>query len=154
MINRMADLRAGLRRRVLLGAAMGGALAGCAAAPANPDVTYVAPDPGRAVIVGWGNSAGEQARAALTPGRGTRVSTLVVAKANSQKSGFGENITRLPPGEFDLTINCGIYVDARYFPHDTVVQATLLAGRVYRLRAAPEGRKCQPYLEDTTGKVE
>jgi hypothetical protein len=102
------------------------------------------------VVVGWGNSAGEQARAALTPSPGTRVSSLYVAKANEQKIGFGENIARLPAGEFDLTINCGLYVDFRYFPHDTVVHATLQAGRVYRLRAEPQGRRCEPYLEDAT----
>src|SRR5476649_1499401 len=80
------------------------ALAGCAAAPVNPDALFVAAEPGRAVVIGWGNAAGEKARAALTPGQGTRVSSLSVAKANEQKSGFGENITHLPPGEYELTI--------------------------------------------------
>jgi hypothetical protein len=125
-------------------------IAGCAAAPVNPEASHVAPEPGRAVVIGWGNSAGEKARAALTPGRGTRVSSLFVVKVNEQKGGFSENITRLPPGEFELTINCVLYVDSRDFPHDTVVHAALRAGRVYRLRAEPQGRKCQPFLEDVT----
>ena len=128
------------------------ALAGCAAAPANPDALFAAPEPGRAVVIGWGNSTVEKARAALTPGKGARVSSLFVSKANEQKAGFGENITRLMPGEYRLTITCDLYVDTRNFPHDTVVQAALRADRVYRLRASPEGRKCQPYLEDVTDR--
>jgi hypothetical protein len=135
---------------LLLGACV--AFAGCAAAPVNPEAHFVAPEPGRAVVIGWGNSAVEKAQAALTPGKGTRVSSLVVSKANEQKAGFGENIARLAPGEYKLTITCDLYVDTRHFPHDTTVHATLRADRVYRLRATPEGRRCQPSIEDVTGK--
>jgi hypothetical protein len=127
-------------------------VAGCAATAANPDAITAAPETGRAVIIGWGGSASENARAALTPAQGTRVSMLVVSRANNQKLSFGENVAHLPPGEYDLTISCGLYIDYRYFPHDTVVHAALDAGSVYRLRAAPVGRKCQPFLEDVTGK--
>ena len=152
MDNRNSRVRRDKRLRNLLACAtLCAILAGCATAPAAPEPTVVAPEPGRAVVIGWGNSAGEQARAALTPSPGTRVSSLYVAKANEQKSGLGENIARLPAGEFDLTITCGLYVDYRYFPHDSVVHATLQAGRVYRLRAVPQGRRCQPFLEDVTG---
>ena len=137
-------------RQMFFCAAACAALAGCAAAPTGSDASLVAPEPGRAVVIGWGHSAGEQARASLEPAKGTRVSSLYVAKANEQKAGFGENSARLAPGEFDLTITCGLYVDFRYFPHDTVIHATLGAGRVYRLRAEPQGRKCQPFLEEVT----
>jgi hypothetical protein len=123
-----------------------------AAAPGGPDALSVAPEPGRAVVIGWGNTAGEKARAALTYAPGTRVTSLVVSKANATKSGFGENIARLLPGEYDLTISCELYLGYRNFADDAVVHATLRADRVYRLRAAPEGRRCQPFLEDITGK--
>jgi hypothetical protein len=137
----------------LLCVAISIALAGCAAPPrANPDREVVAPVPGRALVVGWGNAAGEQARAALTPAQGTRVTRLYVAQANEQKTGFGENIVRLPPGSYALTITCGIYVDYRYFEYGALLQAQLDAGRVYRLRAAPEGRRCEQTLEDVTGR--
>lgn len=125
---------------------------GCATAPANPDTLTVAAEPGRAVVIGWGNTAGEKARAALITTQGARVSSLFVASANQQKSGFGENIARLPPGDYALTVSCDLYIDYRIFPHDTVVQAALRANRVYRLRANPQGRKCLPTLEDVTEK--
>ena len=127
-------------------------VAGCAATAVNPDAITAAPEADRAVIIGWGSSAGENARAALTPAQGTRVSMLVVSKANDRKLSFGENIARLPPGEYALTISCGLYIDYRYFPHDTVVHAVLNAGSVYRLRAAPTGRKCLPSLENVTSR--
>ena len=75
-----------------------------------------------------------------------------VVKANEQKSGFGENVARVPAGAYQLTIDCGLYIDTRFFEYETVVQATLSAGRVYHLRAAPEGRRCEPSIEDTQGK--
>ncbi len=127
-------------------------VAGSAATAANPDAITAAPEAGRAVIIGWGGTTGENARAALTPAQGTRVSMLVVTRANEQKLSFGENVARLAPGEYDLTISCGLYIDYRYFPHDTVVHAALSAGSVYRLRAAPAGRKCQPTLEHVSGR--
>lgn len=128
------------------------ALAGCAAAPTHLDAVSGAPEAGRALVVGWGHSAAEQAREAFTVARGTRVSQLYVVRANGQKSGFGDNVARLPAGVYQLTINCGIYIDARFFEYETIVPATLGVDRVYHLRAAPEGRRCQPFLEDTTGK--
>ena len=144
-------LRPGSRRLPgCLGACI--VLAGCAAATANPDAVTAAPEAGRAVIIGWGATAAENARAALAPVQGTRVSMLVVSKANDHKISFGENVARLTPGEYALTISCGLYIGYRYFPHDTVVHAALNAGSVYRLRAAPEGRKCQPSLENVTGR--
>jgi hypothetical protein len=33
-----------------------------------------------------------------------------------------------------------------------LIHATLEANRVYRLRPDLEGRKCEPYLDDVTGK--
>lgn len=138
--------------RCLMRAAALAALAGCAAVPAEPDAITAAAEPGRAVIIGWGNTAGENARAALTPAQGTRVSSLFVSRANTQKISSGENIARVPPGEYELTISCGLYIDYRLFSNESVVHATLNANRVYRLRAAPQGRTCQPFLEDVTGK--
>ena len=82
----------------------------------------------------------------------SRVSSLFVAKVNEQKSKFGENITRLVSGDYALTIACELYVDYRIFPQDKVIQASLRAGRVYRLRAEPEGRRCQPEIEDVTDR--
>ena len=140
-----------LKHCCLFYACLCAALAGCAAAPANPDAITIIPEPGRALVVGWGRTAGENARAALTPVRGTRVSSLYVSKANEQKIS-SENITRLAPGEYDLTVSCGLYIDYRLFPSDTVIHAQLGASRVYRLRAEPQGRRCQPYLEDVTDK--
>ena len=134
--------------RCLFYACLCAALASCTAAPANPDAVAIIPEPGRALVVGWGHSAGENARAALTPVKGVRVSSLYVAKANEQKISFGENIARLSPGEYDLTITCGLYIDYRFFPVDTVIHAQLSANRVYRLRAEPQGRRCYPSLED------
>ncbi len=127
------------------------ALAGCIAPPLREE-NSVAPEAGRALVVGWGHSAGEQARESFIVTRGTRVSRLYVARVNEQKSGFGENVVRVPPGTYQLTLTCGIYIDTRYFEYEAALQATLTADRVYHLRAAPEGRRCQPYLEDATGK--
>ena len=59
---------------------------------------------------------------------------------------------RVAPGEYDLTIACGIYIADRYFPSDSVIRADLKGNHVYLLRAEPQARKCYPYLEDTTGK--
>jgi hypothetical protein len=128
------------------------ALAACAPVPIVPDVITAAPEPGRAIIIGWGNTAAENARAALTPERGSRVARLFVSHVNTEKISFGENIARVPPGEFDLTILCGIYVNYRYFTYEKVIHAALNANRVYRLRSEPEGRRCEPFLEDVTGK--
>ena len=139
-------------RRWLLITVACAAVAGCTTAPRDPDVITAAPDPTRAIIIGWGNTPAENARAALTPEPRSRVSRLFVAKANAQKISFGENIARLPPGEYELTISCGIYLDYRFFTHETVMRATVDANRVYRLRAEPEGRRCGPFLEDVTGK--
>ena len=140
-------------RRLLSCAGACIAVAGCAATSVNPDATTVAAEPGRAIIIGWGGTADERLRAALTPVQGTRVSLLVVAKANTEKIPFGEkNVVRLPPGEYDLTIACGIYIGKRYFSDDKVVHATLRAGRVYRLLADPQGRRCEATLDDVTGR--
>lgn len=135
-----------------LGAVACVALAGCAAPPAIPEALSIAPEPGHAVVIGWGNTALEKARAALITTQGARVSSLFVAKVNEQKSKFGENITRLVSGDYALTIACELYVDYRIFPQDKVIQASLRAGRVYRLRAEPEGRRCQPEIEDVTDR--
>lgn len=128
------------------------AVAGCASAPINPDAITAAPEPGRAVVIGWGNTPAENARAALAPEQGTRVTRLFVAYADGQKMSFGENVARLPPGEHILILSCGIYVNLRFFTYDNELRATLNANRVYRLRANPEGRRCEAYLEDVTGQ--
>ncbi len=65
---------------------------------------------------------------------------------------FGENIVRLPPGEYDLAVSCGIYVYYRFFTDDKFIHATLDANRVYRLRPDLDGRRCEASLEDVTGK--
>ena len=77
---------------------------------------------------------------------------LFVAFADGKKMSFGENIARLEPGDRELIISCGIYVNHRFFTYDSALRATLAANRVYRLRANPEGRRCEGYLEDVTGK--
>lgn len=134
-------------RRCLAFASVIAIVAACAGAPANPDAVMVQPEPGRALVVGWGNTAAENARAALTPGQGTRVSSLYVSQANEKKIPFGENIARLSPGEYDLTIACVLYIGNRDFRDDKVIHASLGSDRVYWLRSEPEGRRCQPYLE-------
>lgn len=138
-------------RRTVLAAAFA-ALTGCTPAPINPDAITAAPEPGRAVVIGWGNTPAENARAAATAEWTTRVTRLFVAFSDGQKMPFGENVARLPPGERDLIISCGIYVNHRFFTYDSAMRATLAANRVYRLRANPEGRRCEAYLEDVTGK--
>ena len=127
-------------------------LSACAPAPINPDAITAAPEPGRAIIIGWGNTAAENARASLSAEWTTRVTRLFVAFADGRKIPFGENIARLEPGDRDLIISCGIYVNHRFFTYDSALRATLAANRVYRLRANPEGRRCEGYLEDVTGK--
>jgi hypothetical protein len=127
-------------------------LSACAPAPINPDAITAAPEPGRAIIIGWGNTAAENARASLSAEWTTRVTRLFVAFADGRKISFGENIARLEPGDRDLIISCGIYVNHRFFTYDSALRATLAANRVYRLRANPEGRRCEGYLEDVTGK--
>jgi hypothetical protein len=124
----------------------------CAAATVAQDAITAVPEAGRAVIIGWGNTAGEHARAALKGELGARVTRLFVSHVNSQKTSFGENIARMPPGEYDLTIACGIYINYRAFEDVKVVHATVGANRVYRLHSELEGRRCQPYLEDVTDK--
>jgi hypothetical protein len=127
-------------------------LSACAPAPISPDAITAAPEPGRAIIIGWGNTAAENARASLSAEWTTRVTRLFVAFADGRKMSFGENIARLEPGDRDLIISCGIYVNHRFFTYDSALRATLAANRVYRLRANPEGRRCEGYLEDVTGK--
>ena len=127
-------------------------LSACAPAPINPDAITAAPEPGRAIIIGWGNTAAENARASLSAEWTTRVTRLFVAFADGRKMSFGENIARLEPGDRDLIISCGIYVNHRFFTYDSALRATLAANRVYRLRANPDGRRCEGYLEDVTGK--
>ena len=127
-------------------------LAGCATPSAQVEIASVTPEADRALVVGWGNTAGEAARLIFKPALGTLVSDLYVAKVNEQKISYGQNIARVTPGEYDLTITCGIYIDQRFFGSASVVHANLIAGRVYRLRAQPEARKCYPYLEEVTGK--
>lgn len=145
---------ASIRRAAwILFAAACAALAGCAPAPVTPDAITVAPEPGRAVVIGWGNTPAENARAALVARSGTRVTHLFVAYSDGRKMSFGENIARLPPGEHSLILSCGIYVDQRFFTYDSEMRATLAANHVYRLRANPTGRRCEPSLEDVTGKA-
>ena len=127
-------------------------LSACAPAPINPDAITAAPEPGRAIIIGWGNTAAENARASLSAEWTTRVTRLFVAFADGKKMSFGENIARLEPGDRELIISCGIYVNHRFFTYDSALRATLAANRVYRLRANPDGRRCEGYLEDVTGK--
>ena len=127
-------------------------LSACAPAPINPDAITAAPEPGRAIIIGWGNTAAENARASLSAEWTTRVTRLFVAFADGRKMSFGENIARLEPGDRDLIISCGIYVNHRFFTYDSALRATLAANRVYRLRTNPDGRRCEGYLEDVTGK--
>jgi len=138
-------------RSLVLGA-VGVTLSACAPAPINPDAITAVPEPGRAIIIGWGNTAAENARASLSAEWTTRVTRLFVAFADGKKMSFGENIARLEPGDRELIISCGIYVNHRFFTYDSALRATLAANRVYRLRANPEGRRCEGYLEDVTGK--
>ncbi len=126
------------------------ALAGCGTPSAAPEA--IAPEAGRALVVGWGNTAGEAARLILKSLQGTVVSTLHVSRVNEQAISYGQNVARVAPGEYDLTIACGVYVGDRFFLSDSVIHADLRGNHVYRLRAQPEARKCYPYLEDTTGK--
>ncbi|MDB5811656.1 MAG: hypothetical protein JWN94_3778 [Betaproteobacteria bacterium] len=77
---------------------------------------------------------------------------LFVGWVNMRRVSLGENVARLEPGDQKLIVSCGIYVDHRFFTYDEELQGRLEANRVYRLRANPEGRRCQPYLEDVTGK--
>jgi hypothetical protein len=128
------------------------ALSACAPATVNPDAITAAPEPGRAVVIGWGNTPAEDARAALSAEWTTRVTRLFVAWSDGKKLSFGENIARLEPGDRDLIISCGIYVNHRFFTYDKALRATLAANRVYRLRADPDGRRCEAYIEDVTGK--
>jgi hypothetical protein len=139
-----------LVRRFALRTCLFAGLAGCAVAPAPPPP--VAAEAGRAVVVGWGNTAGEAARLIVQSMRGTVVSNLHVSKVNELKIPFGDDVARVIPGEYDLTIKCGIYVNERFFESDSVIRANLSGGHVYRLRAQPQARKCYPYLEDVTGK--
>jgi hypothetical protein len=134
----------------ILSLALFTALAGCGTAPATPE--RVPPEPGRAVVVGWGNTAGEAAKLIFKSIRGTVISTLHVSKVNGQAISYGQNVARVAPGEYDLTIACGIYIGDRYFPSDSVIRADLKDNHVYLLRAEPQARKCYPYLEDTAGK--
>jgi hypothetical protein len=138
--------------RWLLRAVSCAALAGCANPPTNPEAIRLTPEPGHAVIVGWGNTAAENAREALSAQQGSRVSRLYVSFVNKKKTSFGENIVRLPPGDYDLTVSCGIYIYYRFFTDEKTVFATLSANRIYRLRPDPEGRRCEPFLEDVTDK--
>ena len=126
------------------------ALAGCAPAPVSPPA--VGAEPGVAVIVGWGNTMAENARAALTAEPGTRVSALFVAQANEQKFSLGHNVVRLAPGDYGLTIRCSLYIGSWYYHDEDVIRTSLAGGRLYRLRAQPDGRRCEAYLEDVTGK--
>lgn len=129
------------------------ALAGCANAPTtNPPPRAVAPSTGVATIVGWGNTIGENASAAMSAEWTTRVTRLYVSFVNGNRTGIGENTARAPAGEPDVIVNCGIYVNHRFFTYDERIAVKLQAGRVYELRANVEGRRCQPYLEDITGK--
>lgn len=143
------EKHAGLRAANAFFFGLCAALAGCATAPAGPAVT---PEAGVAIVVGWGNTAGEAAKLVLQPLQDTLVSTLHVSKVNQQKIAFGQNIARVPPGKYELTIACGIYVRDRFFPSDSVIHAELVANQVYRLRAQPQARKCYPYLENATVK--
>lgn len=127
-------------------------LAGCATPPAQMEIASVTPEADRALVVGWGNTAGEAARLIFKSAQGTLVSNLHVAKVNAQQISYGQNIVRVTPGEYDLMIACGIYIDERFFGSASVIHANLTAGRVYRLRARPEARKCYPYLEESAGK--
>jgi len=138
--------------RLLLIWCLCAALAGCATAPANPEAIIATAEPDRALVVGWGNTAEENLRAALTPAQGTRVRALYVSRANDKKIPFGDNIARLSPGEYDLTVSCILYIGYQDFPDDKVIHASLGGNRVYRLRAEPAGRRCEPSLEDVTGK--
>lgn len=140
-----------IRTTVILAALVG--IAGCKATnPTNPAPVMRTPTPGVATIVGWGNTAAENADAALTPDYGsTRVTRLYVSFVNGVKTGFGENIVRVSPGS-EVIVMCGIYVNYRFFTYDERLDATLAADRVYELRAYPSGRRCQPYVEDVTAK--
>lgn len=124
-------------------------LTGCASPVGG---TRVDPESGRALVVGWGNTASEAANLIYKPALGMFVSNLNVAKVNAGPIPYGQNIARVAPGEHDLTISCGIYIDDRFFGSASVLHANLIAGHVYRLRAQPEARKCYPYLEDITGR--
>lgn len=126
--------------------------AGCAAYnPTNPAPAAETPTAGAATIVGWGNTAAENARAAMNAEFGTRVTRLYVSFVNGRKTGFGENTVRVQPGA-DVIVMCGIYVDYRFFTYDERLEAKLEPNRVYELRANAEGRRCRPYLEDVTGR--
>jgi hypothetical protein len=127
-------------------------LPACAPAPVNREPISAAPEAGRALVIGWGNTPAEDARAAVKAERGTRVTRLFVASADGKKTPFGENIARLSPGDHDLIISCGMYIDYRFFNYDSAMRASLGANRVYRLRADPAGRRCEASLDDVTGK--
>jgi hypothetical protein len=135
----------------LLAACGGALLGGCAPEPVR--VATVAPESGMALVVGWGNTMDETVREALTPTQySSRISKLYVASANGREIGRGINVARLVPGNYQLTIACGLYISLRYFEDSDVLGAQLDAGRVYRLHAQLNGRRCEPQLEDITGK--
>ena len=139
-----------LRRAFVVAACT--AMSACAPSAVRQDAASASPETGVATVTGWGHSAAENARAAATPEQGTRVTRLYVAFYDGKKTSFGENVVRIPPGDRELIVTCGVYINYRFFSYDERLPAKLQAGRVYQLRAYPEGRRCQPYLEDVTGK--
>lgn len=141
-----------VRSRNLLAAAVCALLCACAPAGVKQDGVTAAPEPGVAIVIGWGHSTAENARAAAVAEKGTRVTRLYVAHYEGRKISFGENVARVPPGERDLVLTCGIYIDYRFFTYDSPVRVKLEANHVYRLRANPEGRRCNAELEDVTGR--
>ena len=112
-------------------------LAGCGTTRVTTGDVSVTPEPDRALVVGFGNTAGEAAMLVFKKSQGTLVSNLNVALVNGQKIPYGQNIGRVTPGEYDLTIFCGIYIDDRFFDSSSVIHANLAAGRIYRLRSHP-----------------
>src|SRR3954463_3662134 len=100
-------------------------LGGCAAKQISNEAVAVNAEPGRALIVGFGSTAVENARAALEPSDGTRVSSLFVAKANQQKIAFGQNVALQPPGTYGQTFVWGLSVDYQFFPKVVLMQVEL-----------------------------
>ena len=141
---------AGTRRLRLLGALLAVAATGSACtagrAPAEPT-------PGLATIRAYGGGAGNAAAMAFKPiGMAHDVSIQTVDGVTRQRYGDARQV-RLPPGRYQIAVQCGFNVDFRLLYLQTSLSADVVAGHRYEIDGALTAETppaCAAHLSDLT----
>lgn len=114
---------------------------------------WPSPDPGAALLVGWGGTLKEVLSSAIAVPLGARITSLHVNRANGQRVSTKHNVTRLLAGDYQLEISCSVRIEGMESQTYPTIKAVVSSGHVYAFSARAGFDSCSPLLEDVTSQI-